>query len=95
MLPWATRNGCPIFGAFLSRLRWVIVREHDLSFISGECWIFAAAKMGFELRIAAPRKYQPSPSLLEQAGGKIVLTENMREGCSGAEEEASYEEKGA
>src|SRR5881394_2350398 len=27
-------------------------------------WIFAAAKLGFELRIAAPRNYQPSPAVL-------------------------------
>src|SRR5688572_19889539 len=28
-------------------------------------WIFAAAKLGFELRVAAPRGYQPSPDLLK------------------------------
>src|SRR5881392_1927290 len=27
-------------------------------------WIFAAAKLGFELRIAAPKSYQPAPELL-------------------------------
>jgi len=31
-------------------------------------WIFAAAHLGFELRIAAPKKYWPSPVLLERAG---------------------------
>ncbi len=31
-------------------------------------WIFAAAKLGFELRIAAPKKYQPDEKLLERAG---------------------------
>jgi ornithine carbamoyltransferase len=35
-------------------------------------WIFAAAKFGFELRIAAPKKFQPSAALLKRAGGKIV-----------------------
>ncbi len=31
-------------------------------------WIFAAAKLGFELRLAAPGGYQPSPELLQRAG---------------------------
>jgi ornithine carbamoyltransferase len=31
-------------------------------------WIFAAAKLGFELRIAAPRAYWPAPELLQRAG---------------------------
>ncbi|MBL9173207.1 MAG: ornithine carbamoyltransferase [Verrucomicrobiales bacterium] len=32
-------------------------------------WIFAAARLGFELRLAAPAAYQPARSLLERAGG--------------------------
>lgn len=31
-------------------------------------WIFAAAKLGFELRLAAPRAYWPSPDVLRRAG---------------------------
>ncbi|KAB2661344.1 MAG: ornithine carbamoyltransferase [Verrucomicrobia bacterium] len=31
-------------------------------------WIFATAKLGFELRLAAPRAYWPSPGLLRRAG---------------------------
>ena len=31
-------------------------------------WVFAAAKLGFELRLAAPRAYWPSPALLRRAG---------------------------
>src|SRR5262249_17208988 len=34
-------------------------------------WIFAAAKLGFELRVAAPKGYQPAKDILERAGGKI------------------------
>src|SRR5580765_3813786 len=34
-------------------------------------WIFAAAKFGFNLRIAAPKQFQPSPKLLKKAGGNI------------------------
>jgi ornithine carbamoyltransferase len=32
-------------------------------------WIFAAARLGFELRLAAPEGYQPSEALLQRAGG--------------------------
>jgi ornithine carbamoyltransferase len=41
-------------------------------------WIFAAARLGFELRIAAPKKFQPPPELLRRAGGKVVVTEDLR-----------------
>ena len=36
-------------------------------------WIFAAAKFGFELRIAAPKKFQPSAEILKRAGFAIAL----------------------
>ncbi len=42
-------------------------------------WIFAAAKLGFELRIAAPRKFQPPAELLRRAGGTVVCIEDVRE----------------
>lgn len=32
-------------------------------------WVFAAARLGFELRLAAPASYQPSDALLRRAGG--------------------------
>jgi ornithine carbamoyltransferase len=48
-------------------------------------WIFAAAKLGFELRIAAPKKFQPSPDLLRRAGGKIIVTEDLRGAAHGAD----------
>jgi ornithine carbamoyltransferase len=41
-------------------------------------WIFAAAKLGFELRIAAPKNFQPSPEILKRAGGKIIVTEDLK-----------------
>src|SRR6266481_6059178 len=31
-------------------------------------WLFAADKLGFELRIAAPKRYQPSAAVLKRAG---------------------------
>jgi ornithine carbamoyltransferase len=48
-------------------------------------WIFAAAKLGFELRLAAPKKYQPAPAILNAASGKIVLTENLEDAARGAD----------
>lgn len=41
-------------------------------------WIFAAARMDFELRIAAPKKFQPAAALLKRAGGKIICTEDLK-----------------
>ncbi|MBN8249483.1 MAG: ornithine carbamoyltransferase [Verrucomicrobia bacterium] len=32
-------------------------------------WIFAAARLGFQLRLAAPASYQPGDELLRRAGG--------------------------
>ncbi len=41
-------------------------------------WIFAAAKLGFELRVAAPKGFQPDPGLLARAGSKVVCLEDQR-----------------
>lgn len=48
-------------------------------------WIFAAAKLGFELRIAAPKAFQPSATLLTRAGGRVHCTENLSEAVEGAD----------
>ncbi len=48
-------------------------------------WIWAAAKLGFELRIAAPKAYQPSSELLQRAGGKILCTEDVEAAADGAD----------
>jgi len=60
-------------------------------------WIFAAAKLNFELRIAAPKKFQPSPEILKRAGlrsdgtstrqvgGKIIVTEDLKAAAKGAD----------
>ncbi len=34
-------------------------------------WVFAAAKLGFELRIAAPRAFQPNAELVKREGGQL------------------------
>jgi ornithine carbamoyltransferase len=48
-------------------------------------WIFAASRLDFELRIAAPRSYQPDPSLLHRSGGKIICAEDVRAAATGAD----------
>jgi len=48
-------------------------------------WIFAAPKLGVELRIAAPKAFQPATALLQRAGGGIVCTEDLKAAASGAD----------
>jgi ornithine carbamoyltransferase len=48
-------------------------------------WIFAAARLGFELRVAAPAAYQPSADVLKRAGGKIVVTDDVKAAARGAD----------
>ena len=51
----------------------------------GVSWMWAAAKLGFELRIAAPKKYQPSAEVVARAGGNIMLTEDLKAAAQGAD----------
>ena len=58
-------------------------------------WIWAAGKLGFNLRIASPKKFQPSASLLKRvglraassprAGGNISVTSDLRAAARGAD----------
>ncbi|MCU0784072.1 MAG: ornithine carbamoyltransferase [Verrucomicrobia bacterium] len=48
-------------------------------------WMFAAATLGFELRIAAPKNFQPGAALLKRAGGKIVCTDDIQAAARGAD----------
>lgn len=48
-------------------------------------WAFAAAKCGFELRIAAPKGFQPSKDLLKRAAGKIVVMSDVKAAAKGAD----------
>jgi len=47
-------------------------------------WIFAAAKLRFELRIAAPKSFQPHGGLLKRAGGQVRCTEDLKASVRGA-----------
>jgi len=48
-------------------------------------WLFAAGKLGFELRIAAPKAFQPPADLVKRAAGKILLTEDVKAAAAGAD----------
>jgi ornithine carbamoyltransferase len=48
-------------------------------------WIFAAAKLDFELRIAAPKAFQPSPELVARTRGAVTCTEDVHAAAAGAD----------
>jgi ornithine carbamoyltransferase len=48
-------------------------------------WIFAAGKLGFELRLAAPKKFQPPADLLKLAGGNVTVTDDLMQAARGAD----------
>lgn len=67
------------------------IRGKVVTFIGdGACnvansWVFAAAKLSFELRIAAPKGFQPAPELLRRAGGKVTCTEDIQAAARGSD----------
>ncbi len=48
-------------------------------------WIWAASKLNFNLRIAAPKAFQPAPELIARAGGNLVVTDDIRAAAEGAD----------
>lgn len=58
------RRGEPIVGK-------VVTFVGDAACNVPASWIFAAARLGFELRLAAPPSYQPADGLLVRAGGTL------------------------
>lgn len=48
-------------------------------------WVWAAARLGFELRIAAPKAYQPAAGVLDRAGGRVLCFEDPVEAARGAD----------
>ena len=48
-------------------------------------WLFAAGKLGFELRIASHKKYLPKKKLLESAGGSVTCTEDVEAAAKDAD----------
>jgi ornithine carbamoyltransferase len=49
-------------------------------------WMWAAARMDFQLRIAAPAAYQPSPELLARLNTRnVVVTDDLNAAAEGAD----------
>lgn len=48
-------------------------------------WMFAAVKLGFELRIAAPKPFQPPPEIVRRANAKIIVTDDLKAAATGAD----------
>jgi ornithine carbamoyltransferase len=48
-------------------------------------WAFAASKCGFELRIAAPKGFQPSRALLKRTGGRVLAMSDVESAAKGAD----------
>ncbi|MFO1487110.1 MAG: ornithine carbamoyltransferase [Verrucomicrobiota bacterium] len=48
-------------------------------------WIFAAAKFGFNLRIASPKSFQPPKEILKRAGGNVVVSSDLKAVADGAD----------
>ena len=51
----------------------------------GRSWIWAAARLGFELRLACPDLYRPPAELLERAGAAVTITGVPEEAAHGAD----------
>jgi ornithine carbamoyltransferase len=54
----------------------------------GRSWIWAAARLGFELRLACPELYRPPAELIaraEAAGGAVTITNDPEEAAHGAD----------
>lgn len=67
------------------------IRDRVLTFVGdgvsnvARSWMFAAARLGFELRIAAPAAFQPAKEFREQVGGRVVCFEDVREAARGSD----------
>lgn len=51
----------------------------------GRSWIWAAARLGFELRLACPDLYRPPAELLARADASVSITEDPLEAARGAD----------
>ncbi len=63
----------------------VITFVGDAASNTAQSWLFAAGKLDFELRLAAPKRYQPSADLLRRAGGKVICTDDIVEAARDAD----------
>jgi ornithine carbamoyltransferase len=63
----------------------VVTFVGDAASNTARSWIFAAGKMNFELRLAAPAKYSPGADTLKRAGGRVICNPNLHDAASGAD----------
>jgi ornithine carbamoyltransferase len=63
----------------------VVTFVGDAASNTARSWIFAAGKMNFELRLAAPAKYQPDAESLKRAGGNVACNANLQEAAQDAD----------
>ncbi len=70
-------------GKSLENLKVAFVGDGDCNV--SRSWIWAAARLGFELRIAAPSKFFPPDDLVERCGGNVKLMVDAKEAAEGAD----------
>jgi ornithine carbamoyltransferase len=70
-------------GRSLRNLKVAFIGDGDCNM--GRSWVWAAARLGFELRIASPDKFLPPRELIDRAGGNILLTTDPEEAARGAD----------
>ena len=70
-------------GRDLDSLKLVFIGDGDCNM--ARSWIWAAARWGFELRIAAPKSFQPPADLVARSGGNIVVTDDLAAAVQGAD----------
>ncbi len=68
------------------------IEDRTVAFIGdGACnvarsWLWAAARLGFKIRVAAPKAFQPEASLLQRLGNAgVTLTEDPAAAAAGAD----------
>jgi ornithine carbamoyltransferase len=83
---------CQILADLLTiRERFGTIEGKIVTFVGdGACnvpisWLWAASKLKFQLRIAAPINYQPDPVLVKQAAGSVTVTDDLSEAAKGAD----------
>jgi ornithine carbamoyltransferase len=70
-------------GTALESLRVAFIGDGDCNV--ARSWIWAAARLGFKLRIAAPRKFFPPDDLVRASGADLLLTTDPTEAVEGAD----------
>jgi len=70
-------------GLSLDKLKIAFIGDGDCNV--GRSWVWAAARCGFELRIASPDKFFPPADLLVRAGGNVKLFVDAKEAVEGVD----------